>query len=205
MADYLNDLYVPSCGATCAATLLASVGDTDCANENNLEIAEISELYIDEPSATAGVPKNPITGWTLGDVDLNSSEITTWKGLHSQSTASKVRTYYGLGDKPEPTETEIPLHKGKTVSVGTRHILNFTVNLIDSTTYLALRTLQACKGTYHIWYATDNFLYGGLNGIIADVQKVVFVSSGGRGDNFKAVITLGWLAKSDPVRDPKTW
>ena len=202
---YGNDLYVPSCGTTCSATDLAAVGDTDCANEDTLELAEINELYLDAPSATAGQPTNPITGWTLGDTDKNASELTTWKGAHHQTTTDKVRTYYGTGEKPEPTETTITLHKGKTISIGTRHMLNYTVSVIDDTTYLALRTLQACKGIYHAWFATDKYLYGGLNGIICDVEKVVFVRSGGRGDVTKAVITLGWNAKSDPVRDPKTW
>lgn len=202
---YGNDLYVPSCGATCSATTLASVGDTDCGNETNIEIAEINELYIDEVSATAGVPKNPITGWTNGDVDKNATELTTWKGTHHQSTSGKVRTFYGVGEKPEPQITEISLHKGKKWAASNRHMVNFTINIIDDTTYLALRTLQACGGTYHIWYATDTYLYGGLNGIEADIEKVVFTKSGGRGDNSKAVITLGFNARSEPVRDPKTW
>lgn len=202
---YGNDLYAPSCGTTCAATLLASVGNTDCASEATVELAEINELYLDEPSATAGIPKNPITGWTLADAEKNATELTTWKGLHDNTTASKVRSFYGIGEKPEPQETEVNLHKGKKVSIGTRHMLNFTVNVIDDTTYLALRTLQGCKGTYHLWYATDKNLYGGLNGIQVSVEKVVFVMSGGRGDITKAVITLGWNALTDPVRDPKTW
>ena len=203
---YGNDLYAPSCGTTCAATLLAAVGNTDCASESTVELAEINELYLDEPSGTtANVPKNPITGWTLADAEKNATELTTWKGTHHLSTASKVRPFYGIGEKPEPTETEVPLHKGKKVSIGTRHSLNFTINVIDDTTYLALRTLQGCKGTYHAWFATDIYLYGGLNGIVCDIEKVVFVKSGGRADIAKAVITLGWNALTDPVRDPKTW
>lgn len=198
-----NDQYTPTCATNCAANLLSAFGNTDCANEDNVELAEINELYLDEVSTTLGVPKNPITGWAQ-DTD-NAAALSTWRAAADNTTASKVRFIYGIGEKPEPQETQVTLHKGKLLSLGTKNSLVFTINIIDSATYNALRKLQACKGTYHMWFATDSFFYGGLNGIIGDVEKVVFVKSGGRGSNSTCVITLGWSAKADPVRDPKTW
>lgn len=198
-----NDQYTPSCATNCSDNLLAAVGNTDCANEFNIEIAEINELYLDEKSTTFGVPKNPITGW-VQDTD-NATVLTTWRAAVSNTVASKVRFLFGIGSKPEPAETQITLHKGKLVSLGTKNSLLYTINIIDDATYNFLRKLQACKGTYHGWYATDTYFYGGLNGIILDVEKVVFVKDGGRGSNSTCVITFGWSAKADPVRDKKTW
>lgn len=198
-----NNEYTPTCAASCGLETLVNVGDTDCANELSLELAEISELFINERTATYGEPEKPITGW-VENAD-NAAVITTWYGAKSNSGTKTVKFLYGLGEKGEPTETTITLHKGKTSSVGTRHQITFTINLIDATTYSFLRKLQSCRGIYHVWFATDVYLYGGKNGIIADIEKVVFLKTGGRGDNAKAVITIGWNATADPVRDAKTW
>lgn len=198
-----NDQYTPSCATDCSLNTLAAFGNSDCANEDNIELAEINELYLDEASTTFGVPKNPITGW-VQNAD-NSAALTTWRAAVDNTTASKVRLLYGIGEKPEPAETTITLHKAKVVSLGTKNSLVFTINIIDESTYNALRKLQACKGTYHMWFATDTKFYGGLNGIRGDVEKVVFPKSGGRGSNATCVITIGWSAKADPVRDAKTW
>ena len=198
-----NDRYTPTCATDCSLNTLAAFGNTDCATEQNIELAEINELYLDEASTTFGVPKNPITGW-LQDAD-NSTVLTTWRAAVSNTTNAKVRLLFGIGEKPEPQETTVTLHKAKIVSLGTKNTLVYTINIIDEATYNALRKLQACKGTYHGWFATDTKFYGGLNGIRLDVEKVVFVKSGGRGSNSTCVITLGWSAKADPVRDSKTW
>ena len=203
MAGIGNDLYTPTCAASCSDQTLDAVGDTDCANEENLELSEINELYLDEKSATLFVPTNPVTGYVV-DTD-NSTALSTWKGLVDNSTSSKTRLYHGVGEKPEPQETIITLHRGKTSSIGTRHTLVYTINIIDAVTYKGLRKLQACKGQYHGWFSTDTYFYGGLNGILLDVEKVVFPKTGGRGENAKCIITLGWNAKADPVRDKRTW
>jgi hypothetical protein len=199
MAVIGNDEYTPSGAANCEDQLLSAVGNTDCANEGTLELAEINILHLDEKSAVYGEPKNPITGWTLG-AD-NETEILTWRTGHSNTTASKVRTYYGTGEKPEPTETTITLRKNKVISLGTKHMLNYTIQVMDNDTYDALRALQANKGQFHAWFCTDSYLYGGDNGIICDVEKVVFTKAGGRGDVSKCIISLSWSAKADPVRD----
>jgi hypothetical protein len=198
-----NDEYTPSCAASCAAETLASVGETDCITENALELSEINELYLDTKSATFGTPTNPVltyTPWTD-----NEAVLLTWFAAKSNSTAAKVRFLYGRGEKPEPTETTLTLRKNKTVSLGTRHTLVYTIDVIDDITYQFLMKLQACKGQFHAWFSTDTYFYGGDNGIIVDIEKVVMPKTGGRGENAKGIITLSWSAKSDPVRDAKPW
>jgi len=195
-----NDLYTPSCATDCSAQLLAAVGDTNCANDATVELAEINIIHLDEKDPLVpGSPITPIAGYVAA-AD-NETVILAWRALHDNTVASKVRTYVGIGEKPEPNETQVTLHKGKQFSIGIRHILTYTINVIDADTYDALRTLQACKGEYHLWFATDTYLYGGDNGIIADIEKVTFPKTGGRTDNSKCIITLGWTAKADPIRD----
>lgn len=198
-----NDLYTPSCAASCSSQTLDAVGDTDCANEENVELSEVNEIFLDEKSTTAFEPKNPVGTYTAG-AD-NSASLTTWVGAVDNSTSAKVRRIYGVGEKPEPASTQLTFHRGKLYNIGTRHQLVFTVNIIDQDTYDFGRKLQACGGQYHLWYSTDSYFYGGDNGIIADIEKVVFPKTGGRGENAKLIITLGWNAKADPIRDKRVW
>ncbi|MFZ1786710.1 MAG: hypothetical protein WAT92_00300 [Saprospiraceae bacterium] len=203
MAAVGNDEYNPTCGVSCSAETLLAVGETDCVSENSLELSEINELFLDTKSATFGTPTNPVASYTIWTD--NESDLLTWYAAKSNVTAAKVRFYYGRGEKPEPTETTLTLRKNKIVSIGTRHTLVYTIDIIDQTTYQALRQLQACKGQFHAWFSTDTYFYGGDNGVIVDVEKVVFPKTGGRGENAKCIITLSWSAKADPVRDIKPW
>lgn len=195
-----NDEYTPSGAVDCSAQLLAAVGDTSCPSDLTIELAEINVLHLDEKDETTpGSPKNPILTYTEGGD--NEAVILTWRATHDNTVASKVRTFVGTGEKPEPTTTTITLHKGVNFDLVTRHTLVYTINIMDDPTYLALRTLQANKGQYHMWNCTDTYLHGGDKGVIVDVEKVVFPKTGGRGENTKCIITMGWNAKAEPLRD----
>ena len=196
-----NNTYSPSCATDCDDQLLAEVGNTNCPSSATLEIAEINILHLDErDGATAGSPKTPIAA--VDPLTITEAEILTWRGLHDNVTASKVRTLVGVGEKPEGSSTEVELHKGIKHTLENREQLVYTISIIDDATYLALRTLQACKGKYHAWFATDSFLYGGQNGMIVDVEKVSFTKTGGRSSVSTCTITLGWSADAEPVRNP---
>lgn len=203
MAGVGNDLYTPSCATACSDNLLAAVGDTDCANEENIELAEINEIFLDEKSATAYTPKNPVATYTEGSD--NSAGLLTWINAVNNSTASKVRRLFGIGEKPNTETTNITLHRGKNYATGTRHRLIFNVTVIDNDTYNFIRKLQACRGQYHLWFSTDSYFYGADNGTLADIEDVQLPKTGGRGQASQAIITLGWNAKADPVRDRRVW
>ena len=112
--------------ASCSAETLAEVGDTDCISDLSLELSEINELFLDTKSATFGTPTNPVATYTpWAD---NEAVLLTWFAAKHNTTASKVRYYYGRGEKPEPTETTVTLRKNKTHSLGTRHTLVYTVD-----------------------------------------------------------------------------
>lgn len=196
-----NDLYTPSCATDCDDQALAATGNTHCPSANSLELAEINILHLaQKDSATPGSPIAPIASYAVdGD---NETAILAWRAAHDNTTANAVRTYVGTGEKPEGSSTDITLHKGIVFSLENRHQLVYTISIIDQATYKALRTLQACKGKFHAWFCTDSYIYGADKGIIVDVEKVVFPKTGGRGDVGKCIITLGWSAKADPIRDP---
>jgi len=199
-----NDEYAPSCASACASQTLAPVGDTDCPTELSLEVAEITELFLDTRSSTAGAPSNPVTPYVV-DTD-NSAAFTTWRTSAVNNTAvGKVRVYYGQGEKPDTEDTVVTLHRNKKATIGTSHPMTFTVNIVDDVTYKALRTLQRCKGTYHAWYCTDTHVYGGDKGVLINIEKVSFLKTGGRGQHSTAVIKFSFVASTDPVRDAKPW
>lgn len=195
--------YTPTCAADCSDETLIAVGETDCISSANIELAEINELYLDIKSATAGQATNRIATYTaFGD---NAAALTTWKGLHDNTTASKIRTLYGRGEKPEPTETTLTFRKAKTVNIGTKHTMVYTIDVLDKVTYQFLLKLQGCKSQFHMWYSTDNLIFGGQDGVIVDIEKVVFPLTGGRGENRKAILTVSWSHVCDPEYDEKTW
>jgi hypothetical protein len=199
-----NDEYSPTLAANCNAATLQTVGDTDCPTLENLEVAEISELYLDAKSETLGSPLNPVTPYTAGTG--NGAAFTTWRtGSVDNTETGKVRVYYGIGEKPETEESTVTLHRGKVAGLSTKHPFTFRINLIDPATYEALRYMQRNKGEYHLWFATDTYIYGGSKGMLVNIEKVTFPKDGSRGSNAYATIKIGWLAQADPIRDKRTW
>lgn len=200
MADY----YKPTCAADCATATLPVFGSV-CIGEAAVEIGEIQDIFFDDESVTVGVPKNPITGWVstnlaTDDTD-NEAAILTWKGLHSNTTAAKVRSIEGTGDKGEPAGTDIELPKNKVVTVNKKQVINFSTNVFNAARYEAYRGLQ-CLGEKYIWFATDKGFYGGINGIKANIEKAFF-TFGGKGQAKTFNLVISWTDSIDPPRDNK--
>jgi hypothetical protein len=195
--------YIPTCATNCGDEVLKAVGATDCANLANVEVAEISELYLSNTSATVGEAVNRLATYTaFGD---NAAALTTWKAAQNNATAGALRYVEGIGEKPEPEETTITLAKGKQINIGTKHRMTYRIDVVDKTTHEFLLHLQGCKGTYHAWFATDTYIYGGQDGMLINIEKVTSNYSGGRGSNAFWTITFSWSNPVDPLRDPKTW
>lgn len=199
-----NNLYDPTGAANCTLELLLAVGDT--VNPCSVESGEIVELYIDEPHAsTVDEPKNPMpatyTAWGTNTADLN-----TWKATVDNTTASKLRFFNGTGEKPEPEVNEVTLAGGVKTTIGVPvHVLTFTIDRMDNTTYQALRKFQKFQSSYHFWYSTADYIYGGKYGMKGEIVKVLFSYAGGGSEPSKATITINFKAWCEPVRDAKPW
>lgn len=196
--------YKPTCAADCSTNTLPVFGSV-CIGEAAVEMGEIQDLFLDDESATAGIPKNPITGWVstnlaTDDTD-NETVILTWKAAVSNTTSAKVRHLEGTGDKPEPTGTDIELPKNKIITINKKQVINISTNVMNAARYEAFRALQ-CGGEKYIWYATDKGFYGGLNGIKANIDKAYFVL-GGKGQPKTFNMVLSWTESIDPPRDAK--
>ena len=196
--------YVPTCAASCSTATLPDFGETGCASETSVEIAEIVEIFLSEKSSTVGIAENPITGWTsvglAANESVNEAAILTWIGLAAQTGLNKVRRMEVIGEKGEPESTEVDLPKSKKFSTGTKHRVSVSQPIMDQKQYEACRALQ-CKGEFHFWYATDKALYGGIQGIICTIEKANFIFSGKSPKTFNMVIS--WSETFDPPRDKK--
>lgn len=199
-----NGYYVPTCEADCDNIVLPDFSNP-CASEDTIELGELEDLFLSEKSTTAGVPKNPITGWVsaglAADPTINEAAINTWYGTVDNGAVDSLRHLEGIGEKPEPTSVTVDLAKGKKIDVSTTQTTTFVFNVMDNARYEAFRKIQKCKGEYHAWYTTNSALYGGINGIIINIEKAYFTYSGKTPKTFTIVFT--WVDASDPPRDAK--
>lgn len=201
----INDLYAPACEAACSDNTLLSVSDV-CFSNAVIEESEIIGIYLSEPAALNPLePKNKITGWVATGLPanpaVNKTAITTWIGTVNNSSAGGLRFLEGIGDKPEPTTTEVTGARGITARIGKKHVLNFDSLTIDNLNYEFFRKLDKCGGRVFLWYATKNYLYGGINGIEAVVTKAPHILARGTGSIAVNTLEFVWKADTDIVRD----
>ena len=199
-----NNEFAPACPTSCDdATLL--VADDLCQTDESTEVGEITDFIISEISDVDGtVPKNPITGWVnvglAADASVNEAAINTWFTAINNTTGT-IRHFEVIGDKPEAAIATAVGPKKTTVKLNTVHQIVVDVVKKSNLNYEFYRKMQ-CGGNYFIWYATDKYLYGGLNGVYGKVVSATAPLE--RGDGLSAMkITFEWKAIADPPRDLK--
>lgn len=203
MAD-LNNEFLPECPDCGDATL--PIFSDNCFSESTIEESEIQEIFFSEPHATNfGEPKNPITGHTTtglaANAAVNEAAILAWIAGKDNDGSGTLRSIKGIGDKPATTSTEALGPEGKSVKTAKTHPLNFDVVTLDNLNYAALQKIDACGGEVHLWYRTNKYLYGGLNGVKVNVKGADLVLARGIGSIAAGLIQVDWKAKTGPTRD----
>jgi hypothetical protein len=190
----------PTLDASCAINTLTTFGP-NCASDDTVELANIEEVIFSEKSTTLGVPKNPIVGWVDPvAANTNQAAILTWIATANQSTAAMLRRWLVIADKPAPESTSVNMPKGLTYNVGKKHVINITRPLGDHVEYMSLWRKLEAGATYHVWFTTDNALYGGKDGIEAFIQgNIIFAD----GSPKSFVGTIEWKHNFSPPRDKK--
>lgn len=199
-----NNDFAPACPTGCDDTTLLAASD-NCITDDDIEVGEITDFFISEVSdADKTLPQNPIAGWSdaglAADSKVNEAAINTWYAAIDNSSGT-IKHFEVIGDKPEPEIAEAQGPKKTTLKLNTTH--NITVDVVKKSNlnYEFYRKLQ-CGGNYFAWYATDKYLYGGINGIAGRVVKATAPLE--RGDGLSVMkITFQWKAKNDPPRDYK--
>lgn len=197
--------YKPSCAADCTTDTNPVFGDL-CAGVSTIEMGEITDIIFDDID-TGSTPAHPITGWVstglAANDAVNSAAITTWFSGVDNTTAGGLKHIEVTGDKSEPTGTEIELPKGKKITINAAQTVKVSTPVINNQRYEAYRKLQ-CLGDKIFWFATDTHLYGGINGMKAQIKKAYFTFPG-RNTPKQFNLELEFLDSIDPPRDKKTW
>lgn len=147
----------PTCPQDCSSTLPAASFDV-CAPETHF--GQVKKVYI-------GNDGNPFADWT------NPAE---WAARidNASSAADAIRELTVIGSLPRAESSEKKISGGRTVKGKKTRTLSIKIDETNATNYELLRTLE-CGLSYRVWYATDDHIYGGNDGILMtlNVDEVI--------------------------------
>jgi hypothetical protein len=179
-----------TCPADCSTDLdyLAIDVDQDCAPA--LLKSEVSDLFF-VPTGAA----DPFTNFATTPTYTASSIDNT------DTTNAKTKHLVGIGDVPDPTETEVILPKGKVGLSDKTYTLNFTVMNMSDAQYLFLQQLQCGVLNFTFYYADRaDKLFGIQGGIVPSSIRVRMPKARGEASTSQANIIITWTADGDPDR-----
>lgn len=182
----------PACPTDCSTVSLPSVDFPSCTEAIYEELSEICGIYmINESSVTPGDPAVVPADWT---------SLPAWETVLAQTGADKIRYLVGIGDLPEPEQTIRELSKKRKKLGNKTFQLLFDVDDINDTNREFIRQLE-CGATVFIWFETlGGALYGGPNGIKADVIRANLPLDRGPDSYARGVLQFEWESTCHPVR-----
>jgi hypothetical protein len=160
------------------------VSFSECAGE--FHYGEISKLYVAGSTAAAFTNVDLLAEWTtrLSDTD---------DGVDS------IRTLVGIGELPEPEQTETAVSGGRTIYSPKTFNLAFEVDETNDTNYNYMLSTY-CNSTKKVWIEmSDGMLYGGNEGIELILRGSQPLLKG-RKDILKMLFKGKWESASDPLR-----
>lgn len=110
----------------------------------------------------------------------------------------EIRQFTVIGSKAEPESTEIELSLNRKVHPPKKHTLSLKIDEVSDENHASLRSLE-CGGTYLLWYATAEYMWGGSDGINAQIvfNEVIPESSD---ELYHFIGTASWESKFHPER-----
>ena len=179
----MSVLQLPTCPTDCTGSNEA-VSFNECAGE--FHYGEISKLYVARSDAADFVSPDLIAEWTarLSDTGTDPDDI---------------RTLVGIGELPEPEQTELPVSGNRIIYSAKTYNLLFEVDETNDTNYEYMLATY-CNVKKKVWIEmSDGMLYGGKTGI-----EMVFKGSQpllkGRKDVLKIIFKGKWESATDPLR-----
>ena len=172
----------PICPEGCTS-LMPDFNFSDCAP--NVIFGEIEKIYI------ASLDADPFDDW---------SDAAAWLARieNTDGTEESVRELTVAADLPAPTADEIEISNRRKVMSTKTFELAVTIDDNTEENYEAMRWSQ-CNPTVRFWFADQTHLYGGNEGIRANVMLSEVIQRGA-----KAIKTIQgkftWDAKFSPER-----
>ena len=179
----MSVLTLDPCPVDCAGAL-GAVSFSECAPE--LHYGEIAKMYVARADAADFAAVDVITEWTarLDDTGVDADDI---------------RTLIGIGELPEPEQTEVTISGDRTIVGYKTYNLTFEVDETNDTNYELMLQTQ-CNLTYKIWLEmSDGMLYGGNTGIELTLRGVHPLVKG-REEVQKIIFKGKWKSMNDPLR-----
>ena len=179
----MSVLTLEACPVDCAGAL-GAVSFSECAPE--FHYGEISKMYIANADAADFAAVDVITEWTarLDDTGVDADDI---------------RTFIGIGELPEPEQTESPA-SGNRIAYGPFTFnLTFEVDETNDDNYAFLLNAN-CNLKYKFWLEmSDGMLYGGNEGIEGTIKMTQPLPKS-RDEKVLIIIKAKWTNKFYPLR-----
>ena len=138
----------PTCPTGCDSNV-PSVDFDYCAPE--VYLGEIKRIYVASNDAAAFTDVTDAAEWAT-----RLSETGTG--------ADDIRELYVSADLPAPTRDVIEIDQGREIYPPAAFTLNVDIHDLSDLNYEFMRT-TACNTAVKIWYATEDHIYGGNDGI----------------------------------------
>jgi len=179
----MSVLVNPTCPIDCDSSI-PSAESNECAPEWHW--GEISKLYIGRADSASFTNVELLAEWTARLDDTGTE-------------ADDIRTFPGIGELPEPEQTETEMSGDRTSYSPKRFNLLFDVDETNDVNYNFLLT-AGCNLKVKFWYEThDGLLYGGNDGIEGTLKATHPIPRGKR-DQVLIKLSLKWDSQFDPLR-----
>lgn len=139
---------IPLCPEDCSP-VLPTFQFSECAPETNA--AQIRKIYMFNPAF-------PLVDWT---------SPAEWAARISNTSNANnaIREITVIGSKPKPESTEKKISGSRIIKGKKNHSLILKVDETNQVNYEHLVRELECGGDKSIIYATENYLYGGNDGV----------------------------------------
>ena len=200
-----NNDFLPVCPTDCTTLGTVPIVSDNCLSEAGIEAGEITDVIFCEAGVDPTLPATPITGHVMtglsANATVNSAAITSWFDGIDNATGNIVH-FEVIGNMPEPTITTAVGAKKQEVITSRKRIIEIDIVNKTNRNYAFAQQLE-CGWAGFVWFGTEKFFYGGINGIRGRVSKVTTPLE--RGDGLSAIkITFEWGdARTNPPRDAK--
>lgn len=149
-----------------------------------VDISEVNKIYMTKEG-------EGLTDWT---------DLSEWTGRidNDGTDDDDIREFWVSGEQAEPERNVTEIDNDREVSSPSSFEVNAEIFDVHTDTYDAMRQLE-CNFRVTFWYAAGDYLYGGTDGITADIVVHYEITKGQKEIN-KIVMKLKWDAEHHPER-----
>ncbi len=167
----------------CSSFALPDVLFQTCAAAYNAHESEITDIWLVE--TTDGIANSlPVTWYDTADWDT-----TGFTGAQHLTV---------IGDKPLSAVSEIIVARKWVKTTRRTHTLNADITDMPLENYNFIRAVQL-QPTIAMWFKTmDGYIFGGANGVVADVKNAGNILGRGDGTLLTGQMEIEWDCDCDP-------